>query len=62
MLQIMEPKLREVLGDHPLTDFGHGVVAFSKWVEGEEIDRASAQSYLRSLNGMSASGLLKGAH
>ena len=55
-------KLREVLGDHSFTDFGQGIAAFAKWVQGEEIDRALAQSYLRSLNEMSASGLLKGAH
>jgi dTDP-L-rhamnose 4-epimerase len=55
-------KLREVLGDHSFTDFEQGIAAFAKWVQGEEIDRALAQSYLRSLNEMSASGLLKGAH
>jgi dTDP-L-rhamnose 4-epimerase len=55
-------KLLETLGDHEFTEFSRGIAAFADWVQTEENDRAIAQSYLRSLNEMSASGLLMGTN
>jgi dTDP-L-rhamnose 4-epimerase len=57
-----ETKLREVLGDHEFTSFGRDIAAFADWVRAEEVDRTLAQSYIRSLNEMNASGLRKEVH
>jgi dTDP-L-rhamnose 4-epimerase len=54
--------LRAGLGDHSFRTFEQGIAEFAAWVSAEGTDGTLGSDYVRSLNEMAQSGLLKGGN